>query len=59
MVKNGMKYTNAQRILPGVPPRDLTHDEVEKYGGYDWLKLSGIYEEKKLKKGTVTDGDNN
>ncbi len=60
MTNNGMKYTNKMQILPGVPPRDLTHEEVYLYGGYERLKLSGIYTEIKTKaKKGVKDGNNN
>jgi hypothetical protein len=52
-----MKFTgDGKRIIPGIPPRDLTDDEVKKYGA-DLLLKSGLYEqEKPAKKKAVTNG---
>jgi len=42
-----LKFTGKGRgLLPGVPARDLTDDEVKQYGK-DRLLKSGLYEEAK------------
>jgi hypothetical protein len=43
-MENGLIYIPGG-WLPGVPARDLTADEVEKYGGRDFLLASGRYKE--------------
>ena len=62
MAKNGLKFTGASLLMVGVPPRDLSHDEVEQYGGYELLLKSGLYKEVKTtaskKKKEVDNGNN-
>ena len=36
---------NGSGFMDGVPARDLTADEVAKYGGHEALLKSGCYEE--------------
>lgn len=45
-----LKY-NGKGYIPGIPARDLTDDEVEKYGGEDELLKLGIYEKPKAQTG--------
>ena len=35
--------------LRGIPARNLTVDEVKKYGGEDYLTMNGVYEKPKPK----------
>jgi hypothetical protein len=37
-------------FIPGIPARDLTEDEVKKYGGVKFLVSTGLFEQKKPKK---------
>ncbi|KKN73399.1 hypothetical protein LCGC14_0401020 [marine sediment metagenome] len=41
-----LKYTGGgyKGALPGIPGRDLSAEEVEKYGGEQALLESGLYE---------------
>lgn len=41
--KNGLKYTKENMIIPGIPARDLSHEEVLHFGGYDLLVTSGVF----------------
>lgn len=38
-----MKYKGGG-FVPGIPARDLTEDEVKRYGGVDYLLATGLYE---------------
>ena len=55
-----LKY-NGSGFLVGIPARDLTDDEVKKYGGTKFLLSLGLYEKPKKKKEVkiVTDEGNN
>lgn len=44
-----LKY-NGKGYYPGVPTRDLTDEEVEKYGGEKFLLSLNIYEKEPVKK---------
>ena len=37
-------------FIPGIPARDLTDDEVKKYGGVKFLVGTGLFEKPKKKK---------
>jgi len=37
-----LKYIGKNRIIPGVPPRDLTKEEAEKYKEFGLVE-SGLY----------------
>lgn len=39
-----LKYIG-QAFIPGIPARDLTEEEVEKYGGVDFLLATGLYQQ--------------
>lgn len=43
--------TKLKAVLLGVPGRDLTAEEVEKYGGEKYLISTGLYEKPKKKGG--------
>ncbi len=47
-----LKYTGGgfKGALPGIPGRDLTAEEVEKFGGEKALLESGLYEKLGAKK---------
>ena len=47
-----LKY-NGSGFIPGIPARDLTSDEVKKYGGTKFLLETGLYYEKPKKKKEV------
>lgn len=36
-------YIGDGAFIPGVPARNLTGDEIERYGGLDALLQSGLY----------------
>lgn len=57
----GLRYKDKLgRFIHGVPARDLTEAEVEKYGGEKALLKSGFYEKPpKPRKGKVEVGDGN
>jgi hypothetical protein len=44
-----LKYTG-KGYRPNIPARDLTADEVERYGGEEFLLKTGLYEKTKPKK---------
>ena len=44
----GMKYIGNGSFTVGVPARELSPDEVKKYG-HDWLLASGLYEDLYIK----------
>ena len=44
-----LKY-NGKGFYPGIPARDLTDEEVKKYGGVKFLTELGIYEKPRQKK---------
>ena len=50
-------------IIPGIPGRDLSDEEVEKHGGVDWLVATGLWKVEKPKRKTkaneVNDGERN
>lgn len=35
---------NGKGFLPGIPARDLTNEEVERFGGEEALEETGLYE---------------
>lgn len=39
-----LKYIGSGAILPGVPARDLTKEEVREHGGIAELVRTGLYE---------------
>jgi hypothetical protein len=41
---------NGKGFMVGIPARDLTDDEVKKYGGAKFLLSLGLYEKPKAKK---------
>lgn len=51
---------NGTGFVPNIPARDLNDDEVDRYGGEEFLLLLGIYEKpsKKKIKPVVDDNDN-
>ena len=57
--KDMLKY-NGKGFIPGIPARDLTDDEVKKYGGTKYLLGLGIYEspKKKVMKTVTEEGTN-
>jgi len=38
-------------FLPGIPARNLTDDEVKRFGGYDALLRSGLYRRPEVRDG--------
>ena len=49
-----MKYIGQGAFMVGIPARDLTDEEVEKYGGEKALLETGLYEKAgKEKAGSV------
>ena len=46
----GIKYKTGSGSLPGIPARDLTDDEVKKFGRTFLLKTGLYYEDKPSKK---------
>lgn len=40
-----LKYIGKGSFIIGVPARDLTSEEVKKYGGRDFLISTGLYQE--------------
>jgi len=47
MVKIGLVHIGGS--LRGVPARNLSVEEVKKYGGEDYLTMNGVYEKPKPK----------
>lgn len=41
-----LKYIGVS-FIAGIPARDLSDDEVEKYGGKEYLLSTGLFEEPK------------
>lgn len=55
MAEHGLSYTGGGHggSLPGIPARDLSAEEVQRYGGAKALVKSGLYiETKKLPGGS-------
>lgn len=50
-------YTDTSRVIPGIPARDLTADEVEEYGGEEYLLATGLYSKPDKKKKSAADKD--
>lgn len=50
-------YTDKTRVIPGIPPRDLTADEVEQYGGEKVLLSTGLYSKPAKKSKPQKDGE--
>jgi hypothetical protein len=40
---SGLIYIGKDRVIPGIPPRDLTEEEVKQHGGEKVLVGSGLY----------------
>jgi len=52
----GIKYKTGSGSLPGIPARDLTDDEVKKFGRTFLLKTGLYYEDKpSINRGTILD----
>lgn len=47
-------YTGKGSWFPGIPARDLTAEEVEKFGGVEYLLSLGLYEQPTPKKQGAT-----
>lgn len=47
MVKIGLVHVSGS--LRGIPARNLSVEEVKKYGGEDYLTMNGVYEKPKPK----------
>ncbi len=43
-----LKYIG-KGFIPGIPARDLTKDEIKKYGGVKFLLETGLFEKPKRK----------
>jgi len=46
-MKIGLVYISGS--LKGIPARNLSVDEVKKYGGEGWLTMNGVYKKPKSK----------
>ncbi len=40
-----MIYIGKDRYIPGIPARDLTDEEVKKFGGVAYLLTTGLYKQ--------------
>lgn len=50
-----LKYIGRGAFVVGIPPRDLTEDEIKQFGGIKKLLATGLYQEPAERRKAVKD----